>query len=106
MTKKRIDVPIACTLDATDAGRQLEEWQQLQPLASVVVPVEGGVRMTLPGSLEGQIRDLAERESTCCAFLTIVVEPHDDADAVMLEITSPNPDAAPVIAALAGIESP
>lgn len=106
MTRKRIDVPIACTLAATDAGRQLVEWQQLQPLASAVVPVEGGVRMTLPGSLEGQIRDLAERESTCCAFLTIGVRRHEAADTVTLEITSPNPDAAPVIAALAGIAVP
>lgn len=102
MTKKRVDVPIACTLTAASAEHQLQEWKALQPLVSGVASIDGGVRMTLPGSLEMQVRDLVVRESACCAFLTISVHRDDQADTVTLEITSTNADAAPVIAMLTG----
>lgn len=96
--------PIACSLTDRDAGQQALEWVDLQRRATEVAAIEGGVRMTLPASLADDIEDLARREAACCAFLTITTAIVDDV--LTLEISSANPDALPVIAALAGISIP
>jgi len=94
--------PVACTLSAKDADRQLFEWVDLQGHARTVIPMDGGVRLTFPASLTDGIRDLARREAACCAFLAIETTLADDE--LTVEISSDNPDALPVISALAGIE--
>lgn len=95
-------IPVACELPAIDSERQLTEWHDLQSQATETLSIPGGVRMTYPASLESQLRDLAAREATCCAFLDISVQQQSE-ETVTVQITSPNPDALPVIAALAGI---
>jgi len=95
------DTPIVCTLANTDAARQALEWVDLQHQATAVLAIEGGVRMTLPASRLDDVEDLAHREAGCCAFLTINTSVSNDI--LTLDITTPNPDALPVIAALAGL---
>lgn len=98
------DSPIACTLTNSEATPQLLEWVDLQNRASAIAAIDGGVRMTLPASLVDEVEDLALREAQCCAFLTIDMAVVDDV--LTLEISSANPDALPVISALAGISLP
>ncbi len=57
--------------------------------------------MTFSASMVDAVEDLARRESTCCAFLTIITSVDDDV--LTLDISSENPEALPVISALAGI---
>lgn len=87
-------IPIACTLTPKQATRQLDEWGGLRARARSVESIEGGVRVVLPAEVEAETRDLADRESQCCAFLTLDVM--RDADDVVLTITGPA-DAQPVI---------
>jgi len=96
--------PIACTLTTKDARAQLLEWTDLQGQASAVQAIDKGVRITLPAAIAAQVQDLTERESTCCAFLNI--DTNVDGTELTLEIRSDNPDALPVISALAGIPLP
>ncbi len=96
--------PIACTLTNKEASKQVLEWIDLQHRATAVDPIDGGVRMTLPASLIDDVEDLARREAGCCAFLTI--DTSVVGDVLTLDISSANPDALPVISALAGIPVP
>lgn len=96
--------PIQCTLVDDEAAGQLLEWADLQGRSTAVAAIEGGVRMTLPASLANDVADLARREAGCCAFLTIETSVVDEV--LTLDISSANPDALPVIAALAGISLP
>lgn len=98
------NVPVACTLTSNGATKQALEWRDLHLRASTVAAIEGGVRMTLPASLVDEIEDLARREAGCCAYLTIDTSVTDDV--LTLDISSANPDALPVISALAGISFP
>lgn len=96
--------PIACMLTNKEASKQVLEWVDLQRLASAVDPIDGGVRMALPASLIDDVEDLARREAGCCAFLTI--DTSVVGDVLTLDISSTDPDALPVISALAGIPVP
>jgi hypothetical protein len=93
--------PIACTLTTKDAAAQVVEWSDLRTRMTNVVRVENGVEMDFPASLASTVRDLAEREATCCAFLALTTTMRGDH--VELRITSDDPDAADVIDLLAGM---
>jgi hypothetical protein len=93
--------PIACTLTTKDAAGQALEWVDLQGVATAVAPLPDGARMTFPASLRAQVEDLADRERTCCTFLTITTETVDGT--LVLDVTSENPEGRPVIAVLAGL---
>ena len=95
------DSPIVCTLTSNEATEQTLEWVDLQHRATAVAAIEGGVRMTLPASLVDDVEDLVRIEAGCCAFLTIDTSVVDDV--LTLSISSANPDALPVISAMAGI---
>lgn len=97
-------VPVMCTLTDKTAAAQVLEWADLQPLAIDITQLEGGVRMTFPWAMLGEVESLAQRERACCAFLTITTSV--EADVLTLEVTSDNTDALPVISALAGIPLP
>ncbi|MGI9608626.1 MAG: hypothetical protein ACR2P0_21025 [Acidimicrobiales bacterium] len=98
MTRKRI--PIACTLDARAATDQLSEWTAVRGRAKRVETISDGVRFVLPADIEADVRDLARREEACCAFLDITVD--KNGPDLVVSITSPDPDAGPVIALLTG----
>ena len=93
--------PIVCTLSTDAAVERTIEWAEVQRSATAIVPIVGGVHITLPATMVDEIADLARRESSCCAFLTLNTSVIDDA--VTLEVTSTNPDAVPVIEAIAGV---
>ena len=95
------DSPIACTLTNNVATTQVRGWVELQHRCTEVAAIEGGVRMTLPASFADEVADLVRIEAGCCAFLTIKTSVIDDV--LTLDISSPDPDALPVISALAGI---
>lgn len=95
-----LDTPIVCTLPVDAATEQVLEWSAIQHHALAVTAIAGGVRMTLPATMVDGVEDLARRESSCCAFLTLGTSVIDDV--LTLEVTSPNPDALPVIEAMAG----
>lgn len=97
-------LPVACTLTDKDMTKQALEWVDLQGRATEVIAIEGGVRMTLPASMLADVEDLARREAQCCAFLRI--DTSTVGDVLTLDIASANPDALPVISALAGIPLP
>lgn len=95
--------PVVCTLTPSAAAGQAFEWTDLHEQAIAVQPLPGGARIRFPSDLEPHIADLTNREAECCAFLdfsSIVVDGE-----LILDITSPNPDALPVIALLAGMPS-
>ncbi|MGB5757113.1 MAG: hypothetical protein WBM50_09380 [Acidimicrobiales bacterium] len=96
--------PIVCTLTAEDAAAQVLDWIDLQNHATKVSALDRGVRMTFPASLLDAVEDLARRERGCCGFLSITTAL--DNEILSLDISSQNPDALPVISALAGIELP
>ncbi len=98
----KIDVPVACTLSAADAQAQALEWADLQGFATSATAVASGVRMTFPDDMAAAVEDLAGREAACCSFLTIATT--SIAGQVVLEVTTDNTDALPVISALAGVE--
>jgi hypothetical protein len=100
MTSK--PAPVACELSAHDAEEQLREWADLQRHALRSTSLSSGVEMVFPSSLTAEIASLVERESVCCGFLDVVTS-HGDAD-VSITITSDDPAALAVIAALSGVD--
>ncbi len=94
-------IPIACTLTADEARGQTLEWADLRALAAGIVALEGGVRMSFSASMVDAVEDLARRERACCAFLNITTSTVDDT--LFLEISTDDPEALPVIHAVAGI---
>ena len=93
-----MEIPIACSLEASDARAQLGEWKEI--FARVVTTVE----RTSPNRFEASLRaqspglsdlvHLAQREKACCPFFdfaliidatstTFVVEVPDDAASVL-----------------------
>lgn len=93
--------PIICTLSDDSAADQAQEWRDLRQRATSVEARDGGVRLVFPAEVEATVADLARREAACCAFLDLAWEGVDGE--VVLDVTSDDPEALPVIALLAGI---
>jgi len=93
--------PIACSLSATDASSQLDEWVELRSHALSTTALAEGIRLSLPLQLVDTAQDLAARERACCSFLTITVTAGDAQ--VDVDITSADLDGQRVVAALAGL---
>jgi MerR family transcriptional regulator, copper efflux regulator len=91
------DLPIACTLNASELDDRLATVETLRRDALLrQSEILGGLRMHLrnaPG-IEARVRALAAAESRCCAFLTFRIETADDE--LLLDITGA-PEARPVI---------
>ena len=94
---------VACELDGAETGDRLEEWEQLRADYCVrAEPIPGGGRLWLRKRGRPVAEDLARREAECCGFLDVDLTL--DGRRLRLDLTSPAPEAAPVIARLAGIE--
>lgn len=91
--------PIACTLTTKDAESQALEWRSLSENALSTELLDGGVAMAFSLDMYGSVTELARREAECCSFLQIAVT--RSKGETRLEITSDDPDAAPIIAAFA-----
>ncbi len=93
--------PIVCTLSTPEAGDRLAEWSDLHDVATSVEQLNDGVRIHLPATFAAEARDLADRESKCCAFLDFEITELDDV--IDMTIVSTDPDGVPVVHLLAGL---
>ena len=96
--------PIACSLTANEAAGQLNEWEQLQRHVLRTETVEGGTALIFDVALAERVEDLGAREAECCGFLSITTS--RSGEELRLEITSEDPEAAPVIVLLTGAPAP
>ena len=95
--------PVACSLDASSAHDQLDEWRAV--LATAVVESERVDAQTLemrlrPDADVAAIISLAQREIACCPFFGFAI--NLDADKVTFVATVP-PDAAPILDGFAAL---
>ncbi len=93
---------IACSLHLREAATQALEWRDLQTHAFASESIEHGIAVTYPLAMAETVADLVSRESACCSWLHLEMIQGDEI--VRLEFRSGHPDAASVIAALAGLE--
>lgn len=91
--------PVVCTLTTKGAAVQAVGWSELGQLATSIETHPGKAVVTFPAEHHEAIVDLAAREAECCTFLTLNVDAADSE--TRLSISSDNPDARPVIEALA-----
>jgi hypothetical protein len=107
MTETRVtlvpkpEVPIACTLDATETVDRTAAWSDV--LARVVAreATDTGVRLQLPSdpTLVARVAELTVREADCCAFFGFAITVEHEA--VWLDVAAP-PDGLAVVAQLFG----
>ncbi|MGW2275954.1 hypothetical protein [Streptomyces yangpuensis] len=75
-------VPQACTLPTEERPLRVAEWDALfsERLTSVSRPQPLRLRLDLAGGegVADRVRDLVERESSCCSFFTFTTTPTDD----------------------------
>lgn len=85
-------VPDACTLATAQRPLRLAEFDQLFTASARAADrlTPHHLRVTIPGGpdVEARVRDLADRESRCCAFFTFTVSAPDPA-IVQLDIEVP-----------------
>jgi hypothetical protein len=93
--------PIACSLPLRDAARQAGEWTDLHDRIVRLDYADGKYVVEYPIGMADEVEDLAEREASCCAWLSIATSRQPET--IRLELQSENPDARPVIEALMGI---
>jgi hypothetical protein len=102
MTETRVtlipkpDTPIACTLDATEAGDRTSQWAEMLTHVTERAPTDSGVRLRFPSdpSVVAQIADLTVREADCCAFFAFAITVEHEG--VWLEVAAP-PDGLAVV---------
>ena len=96
-------VTLVCTLDTKDRAKRALEWGDLGALSLTSEPIHGGVASTYPVELEDQIKDLANKEQSCCgSWLDSTVV--RVGDIVRLEITTKNPDGLAIIRSMSGLD--
>jgi hypothetical protein len=93
--------PVVCTLTTKDAANQIDQWSELRNHATRIEPLPTGARMYFPAAMRPLIDDLVRREAACCSFVDFLTA--GSGDEVMLEVTSPDPDALAVISLLTGL---
>ncbi|MEU5811218.1 hypothetical protein [Streptomyces sp. NPDC047718] len=75
-------VPQSCTLPTEERPLRVAEWDALfaERLTSLSRPEALRLRLDLAGGqgVEGQVRDLVEREGGCCSFFSFTVTPGED----------------------------
>jgi hypothetical protein len=82
------EIPIACTLSASDYRSRLTEIAALSRDALRSVDRHGlTLDLRYAPEAASRVRRLVEQERTCCAFLQF--ELHEDADEVRLLVTAP-----------------
>jgi DNA-binding transcriptional MerR regulator len=94
------EVPIACTLTATDMSTRLDEWHAVLRGVTARHAVDGGVRLELdPATDVTEIARLAAAEQGCCRFFDFALA--IAAPGIALEVRAPS-DGQVVLAALFG----
>ena len=88
-------VPDACTLPTAERPLRLAEFDDLFATAvrrvDPVSATHARLHLTGPAGLTARVRDLATRETACCAFFTFTttVQPVTEGEAVVLDIEVP-----------------
>ena len=98
MAERKI-VPIACTLEATDAADRTGEWAEVVARADERIRTDDGVRLRFPAepALAARLAELAAKEADCCAFFDFSLSlAHGE---TWLEVTAP-PDGQPILTSL------
>jgi hypothetical protein len=96
-----VEPTLACTLDP---GRYRSRTASLSALAEHALrsrePTERGERLTFDPDeqVERELRAAVAAEASCCAFLTMDLERHDDR--LVLDIAGSSPQARSIIAEL------
>jgi hypothetical protein len=93
--------PITCSLSAKGSVDQAVEWADIQHRATRVAARPSGARMVFPLELATSIDELVSREATCCGFLDFVTAVAGGE--YVLDVTSSNPEALPLIRLLSGV---
>ena len=96
------DLPIACTLTATELPERLAEMAELGRAALLEATASGRraeLRFAAGAGVRDRIDAIVAAEAQCCAFLTMSVT--EDADTVVLVIDAPE-GAEPVVSELVG----
>jgi hypothetical protein len=91
------DLPIACSLDAGELSRRLEQIEALgrdSLAAADLAPGRARLRFAPGDGVRERVEALASAEAECCPFLELAVDATPDA--VLLTIAAP-PDAQPVL---------
>jgi MerR family copper efflux transcriptional regulator len=91
------ELPIACSLSATELPARLAQMAELGRDALADVELSGThatVRFAAGAGVRERVTSVVAAEAACCAFLTIQVS--DEPDTVVLDITAPE-DAALVL---------
>ncbi len=99
-----MDAPIACTLTASEADRQLGEWQEVlgRTVTGVARTGPGELRFALGSRLDdlATVVELAQREKACCQFFEFSLE--IGSDELCLVVRAPD-EAAPILDGLAAM---
>lgn len=73
---QRDELPVACTLGASDGSSRLQRWQHLHKLAAPVAQLTNGVLEVRyrpgPGVL-AELQELVAEERLCCPFVSWAV---------------------------------
>ncbi len=106
MTILRIEhrnLEVSCGLRDGDAALRLAAWGRLREQATVE-PIPAGRRLRFAPALRDTALELLGAEAVCCPFLDFALD--RDGERLRLDVTSPAPEAGPVIAALVGEDRP
>jgi hypothetical protein len=102
-----VDIPIACTLEPTEAEQRIERWREV--LARAVARTERVAPDRLSCELNPDLADLralallAQEEKACCGFFTFAI--WVEADAVTLMVGVPH-DAVTLLDGFASLAIP
>jgi hypothetical protein len=91
------ELPIACSLSASDLSTRLREMAELGEAALLEVrhePARAELRFAAAAGVRDRVERIATAESRCCPFLALRVE--DEPGTVVLLVQAPD-DAKPVL---------
>jgi len=84
------ELPVACTLGASDGPARLQRWQQLHQIAAPTAQLTDGeleVRYRPGPGVLAELQDLVAEERVCCAFVSWAVT--EDGGQPVLRVTAP-----------------
>ncbi|CAN5432328.1 hypothetical protein BH23ACT6_BH23ACT6_17830 [soil metagenome] len=89
-TAQRGELPVACTLGASDGPSRLQRWQHLHQVAVPVAQLTDGeleVRYQSGPGVLAELQKLVADERVCCAFVSWAVT--EDNGQPVLRVTAP-----------------
>lgn len=87
---EHVELPVACTLGASDGPSRLRRWQRLHQIAAPTAQLTNGeleVRYPAGPEVLAELRDLVAEERVCCAFVSWAVD--EERGQPVLRVTAP-----------------